>query len=100
MLRNVIGLIALGLTLSSCSTFGPQGVIYYGRDVVLDTHNDVKPLKTGESCYNSFLSMVIEGDASIAKAKEDGDITRVASVSYHISNYFVYERYCTIITGE
>lgn len=100
MFKSCITIFAFIFILSACSTFGPQGVIYYGRDVALDTHNDVKPIKTGKACYGSFLSMVLIGDASIAKAKEDGNITKVANVSYHIYNYFVYERYCTIVQGE
>lgn len=90
MLRNVIGLIILCLTLSSCSTFGPQGVIYYGRDVALDTHNDVKPLKTGESCYNSFLFLVLEGNASIARSR-DGNL-RVLQVLVIILVTILYMR--------
>lgn len=87
-------------TLNSCANFGPQGVVYYGREVLLTTHNDVKPIKTGTSCLQSYLTLITTGDASITTAKESGAITQVASVSYRIDSYFVYEKYCTIVRGE
>ena len=86
--------------LYSCANFGPQGVVYYGREVVLTSHNDVNPLKTGKSCLQSYMTLVTTGDASVATAKENGGITKIASVSYKIDNYFVYEKYCTIVRGE
>ena len=103
ILKRLWNYLLFGITLNSlvsCANFGPQGVVYYGREVALVNHNDVKPLKTGKSCLQSFLTLVTTGNASVISAKQNASITKVASVSYKIDNYFVYEKYCTIVRGE
>jgi hypothetical protein len=100
-MKKIFFLSILSTIITSCAaSFGPQGVVYYGREVALTSHNDIKPLKTGKSCLDSYISLVTVGDASVLKAKENGKITKVASVSYKFDNYLVYARYCTIVRGE
>lgn len=95
-----IFLFIIVFILSSCASFGPQGIMYYGREVAISTNNNVKSTKVGTACMKSYAGLILNGDASISHAMESGVITKVASVSYKISNHIVYEKYCTIVRGE
>ena len=102
MKKLSIALCIAGWLLSSCASFGPLGAIYTGGTIGLSANNDVKPLKTGSACMTSVIGIVAAGDASIAAAKADGGITKVATVDYNVTNVFlgIYGKYCTVITGE
>lgn len=95
-------IIVLSGILSSCASYGPLGAIYTSGTTGLSANNDVKSLKTGRSCMTSFVGIVATGNASIADAKTDGGITKVATVDYEVTNVFlgIYGKYCTVITGE
>jgi hypothetical protein len=57
--------------------------------------------KTGTACAKSYLGLVALGDASIAAAKQAGNITKVSSVDHTSTSYFVfYGKYCTVVRGE
>lgn len=87
--------------LSGCATYMPVGAIYTGGTTGVSTNNDVKPIRTGEACVKSIISLVSYGDGSIAAAKANGQITKVASVDYDAMNVLgVYGQYCTIVKGE
>lgn len=95
-------LILLACVLSSCASYGPLGAIYTSGTTGLSANNDVQSLKTGSSCMKSFFGIVATGNASIKDAKDDGGITRVATVDYEVTNVFLgaYGKYCTVVTGE
>ena len=62
---------------------------------------EVSELKVGSACADSYMGLVALGDASIAAAKQAGNITKVASVDHSATSYFVfYGEYCTIVKGE
>ena len=102
MKNLTIVLFIAGYFLSSCASFGPLGAIYTSGTIGLTANNDVKSLKTGRACMTSVIGIVAAGDASIAAAKTNGGITKVATIDYDVKNVFlgVYGRYCTVITGE
>jgi TRL-like protein family len=57
--------------------------------------------KTGIACADSYLGLVALGDASIAAAKQAGNISKVSSVDHTAKSYFVfYGQYCTVVRGE
>jgi hypothetical protein len=57
--------------------------------------------KIGRACADSYLGLVALGDASIAAAKQAGNITKVSSVDHTSTSYFVfYGEYCTVVRGE
>jgi len=64
-------------------------------------NQDISDLKTGEACAKSYLGVVALGDASIAAAKQAGNISKVSSVDHTSTSYFVfYGKYCTVVRGE
>lgn len=100
-MKKLILIIVNTCILSSCASYGPVGILYAGGTTGLSANNDAKSTKTGKACMTSILGMVATGDASIAKAKSDGAITKVATVDYDVTNVLgLYGKYCTIITGE
>jgi hypothetical protein len=91
----------LGLGLVGCASYSPMGLAYTGGTTGLSVDNNVKPVKTGEACVKSFFGLFTFGDGSIAQAKADGEITKVATVDYDVTNYLgAYGQYCTIVKGE
>ena len=58
-------------------------------------------LKKGEACATSILGLVATGDASIAAAKQAGNISSIAYVDYTgFSILGVYAKYCTVVYGK
>jgi len=97
---NLLVLVG-AFALTSCASYGPQGLLYSGGTTGISTNNNVQPTKTGKACMLSILALVASGDASIEKAKAEGGITKVASVDYNAFNVLgVYGKYCTIVKGE
>ncbi|MFC1659789.1 TRL domain-containing protein [Pseudomonadota bacterium] len=67
------------------------------------TNIDLKDLKTGKACATNFLWLIKFGDYSINKAKKEGNITKVVSVStetkgFHFFFIGSFDR-CTIVRG-
>ena len=57
--------------------------------------------KHGDACAYNIFGIVSVGNAGITKAKENGHITKVATVDHDFSNIFYsFGRYCVVITGE
>jgi len=62
----------------------------------------------GEACVSSYsiltMPLIVTGDASIQLAAENGQITRIDSVSHKIVNeslLFAWKlKYCTVVRGE
>ena len=57
--------------------------------------------KKGEACATNILGVYASGDASIAAAKRNGNITKVASVdtsTFTVATF--YGKVCTIVRGE
>lgn len=101
MKKSNILAIAAALGLTSCASYGPMGVVYSGGTTGISANNDVKSDKTGQACVMSILSIVATGDGSIAAAKANGGITKVATVDYNAFNVLgIYGNYCTVVTGE
>lgn len=101
MIKKIGIIVAAATLLSSCASYTPHGVIYSGGTTGVSANNDIKPDKTGTSCVVSVLGLVSTGDGSIAAAKLNGNITKVASVDYDAFNVLgIYGKYCTVIKGE
>lgn len=92
---------ALLIALTSCASYTPMGVAYSGGTTGISADNSVRPVKTGKACVLSILALVSSGDGSIAAAKRNGGISRVATVDYDAFNVLgVYGEYCTVVKGE
>ncbi len=53
--------------------------------------NGVSSNKTGEACQESYFGLVSTGDSSIEAAKQNGNITRIASINLEKKNVRVME---------
>ena len=63
-------------------------------------NNDVKQLKTGKSCQNTYFYIYTSGDSSIEAAKQDGGISKVASAHLEKENRVFFGKSCTVVKGE
>jgi uncharacterized protein YceK len=101
MSKFLITFAVLGLILGGCASYAPIGVAYTGGTTGLSANNDVKPTLRGEACVRSIIALFTYGDGSIAEAKRNGGITKVATVDYDVMNVLgVYGQYCTVVRGE
>ena len=99
--------VAIGLVLVAPSAVGGCAVISprTGPAIIAVQTEAGSPTevgaaeKRGRSCSRNILGIVSFGDSSIAKAKEDGGITRVSSVDYKYTRVIVFNRVCTIVRG-
>ena len=102
MKTNAFLLVAVSLFLTSCASVMPQGgLLYHDIKYGVDATPATSATKTGEACTNAVLGLVASGDASIEQAKKNGNITEVSTVNASsFSLLFVYNKYCTIVTGK
>ena len=55
--------------------------------------------KIGRACAKNYFGIYTEGDMSVASAKRNGNITKVATVDKDVKGYLVYAEVCTVVTG-
>ena len=93
-------LITIGL--SGCATFWPTGALYTEVKGPIAVGNDgFSYSKVGTAKATSILGLVATGDASIKTAMEDGKITKVKYVDFHVKNILgIYGEYATTVYGD
>ena len=99
------------LCVQGCSPAMPKvgpGLATLVTEGVAVSGADFSNLKQGRSCNYNILSLVSYGDASIATAKKEGNISQVYSVDREILsmnaipvNYLplIFARVCTVVKG-
>ena len=55
--------------------------------------------KIGRACARNYFGIWTEGDMSVATAKRNGQITKVATVDKDVRGYLIYAEVCTVVTG-
>ena len=91
-LNKVISLALCGFSIA-CNpvpTNSGSGIIFSNVKEPVAFSNGVSSLKTGQSCQGSFLGLFAFGDASIEKAKQDGGITKIATINLEKKGVLVY----------
>ncbi len=92
-------LLAL-LFLSGCASYHPQGAFLTSGKMGVMDNNGPTP-KTGKACMKSILGLASTGDASVAVAKANGNISKVSTIDYEVDNILgIYGSYCTVVKGE
>jgi hypothetical protein len=103
---------ALTIMLAGCAgSMGhmpPIGGLYAGAKGVgpstqAQVTDGVRPgSKEGIACALGVLGLASWGDMSLATAKKNGGITRVATVDYKATDILgiIFQKHCTVITGE
>jgi len=56
--------------------------------------------KVGKACGTNILSIFSQGDMSVEAAKANGKIKTVATVDREVTNFVVYAKVCTVVTGS
>ncbi len=99
----LIALASAAALLAGCATSQPVGALYTNVSVpVAVTHAQSNTrLKVGVATCTSVFSLVAVGDASIAAAMKNGDITKVHSVDWKAENTLgVIGKYECVVRGE
>lgn len=95
-----LALLLVLVFLTGCASFVPMGMYYTEGKMGLQD-NGGAATKTGRACMKSVLGMVSTGDASVAAAKVNGGITKVATIDYEVENILgVIGEYCLVVTGS
>ncbi len=99
MIKKLI-LIVAALAVSACASYHPRGFLYTETTMGIES-GDAKNTKTGRACVNSYFGLVAVGDASLEKAKADGDIHEIASINYEVNNVLgMVANYCLVVRGS
>ena len=100
---TLAGISVAALSLSACQIVSSPlaGTIFnetkYGNMATAET----AATKEGKACASSVLGWVATGDASIAAAKANGGVTKVASVDHYAKNVLgIFGEWCTIVKGS
>ena len=104
MLKKIVAVTALGslLVLGGCAT----GSSPVGTGLITDvkgpiTATELTGSKSGSACATTILGLINKGDASIAAAKTDGGITKLATADYSTKGFYPFVgTTCTIVTGN
>ncbi len=101
-LACLIGLAALVFVVTGCASNCPVGRFYTDVKLPVDAeYSQSRATKVGTAECISILSLYTKGDASIQRAMENGNITKVHHVDWDAKNIFgVYGVYKIIVYGE
>ena len=110
--RTSLLILASTFSLAGCAGqlgyMPPVGGFYAGaKGIAPNTKVELEDAarpgpKTGQACAQGVLGVASWGDMSLDGAKKAGGITRVDTLDYKTMDIigFVYQKHCTIITGE
>jgi len=102
-LSFLVPLFLLPLLLAGCvfaPVAPPRGILFTDQKAPLFSGGRAGT-KEGRASAHSILFLVGWGDAGLAAAMKDGEITELRHTDYRIQNYLlVYQRYTTIAKGE
>ena len=100
----LIALASAAALLAGCATSQPIGTLYTNVSfpvAVTNAQSNNSRLKVGIATCTSVFSLVAVGDASIAAAMKNGDITKVHSVDWKAENTLgVIGKYECVVRGE
>lgn len=103
MMKKTLGLMAAVLLLTGCASgMSPVGyALITNVDGPITATTNTAGSKKGSSCVTNILGLIASGDASIATAKRNGGITKLATADYSSSGiYPIFGQTCTNVTGE
>lgn len=89
-LKAIIITIFLGVSLSSCAVMVQPGMA---------TGNPIGE-KTGKSSYTTIFGIALNYDQGVAKAAQNGNIDKIATVDYKVETGLFTTEYTTIVTGK
>ena len=103
---SMLGLMIIAFGLSGCMIVdspikGILGTEVIWGDMATGKNVSDSSSKEGKACAQSILGLLARGDASVRKAKENGNITEVTSVDHSARNLLnIVGEWCTIVKGH
>ncbi|TGJ98212.1 TRL-like family protein [Leptospira langatensis] len=90
----------LPLGLSPLVTKGAY--LIHSGDIPGQIGFNAEAVSTGTACSRSILNLIAFGDSSLAAAKADGRINKIAAVNYEQFAILegVYHSFCTVVSGS
>ncbi|TGK08760.1 TRL-like family protein [Leptospira fletcheri] len=104
--KSFLYILLLGsfVQLFDCAPIGPSGGFLfsdYKFPGEINSSNNIPTTKKAEGCQYNVLSVVTWGSASAGRIAMENRITRIATIDHStMSILYLYQDYCTIITGE
>ncbi|MCJ8277324.1 MAG: TRL-like family protein [Bdellovibrionales bacterium] len=98
-----VALVAAQLTgCAMVQTRAGSGALYTKvKDFTNVRYINTKTTKTGKACATNILGMILTGDMSLDKAKQDGNIRKVSTVDIEGSSILgLYSNVCLIARGN
>jgi len=100
-MKKVLMLSAAVVMLAACT----MPASYLGGALIAQTNEPTMVTgstgaKVGKACGTNILAIFASGDMSVEAAKANGKIKTVASVDREVTNYVVYAKVCTVVTGS
>ncbi len=102
--------LVVAMLLGGCSTGMPKSGPTIGLLGIVNVdegqsfNNEVVETKHGEACVLNILGLVAVGDASVEKAKRNGNIKNVYTINreiFGLSLYLpIFANSCTVIRGS
>ena len=108
-MKSWVKIVGVGIALSGlltgcagyCTYYGtPCGLLYAKVSGPGMATESERGSKTGIATAQSILGLVAMGDCSITAAARNGNITKIKTVDYDITNYAVFAQVTTRVTGE
>jgi hypothetical protein len=103
-LRQLFFLALIATLFSGCaaSVQSPAlGAIYTDAKAPITATSNELGDKVGQAEVTSVLGLVATGDASIQKAAENGNITKISHVDYHSENILgIFATYTVTVYGK
>lgn len=116
-MKNILSVLIIFLLFftTSCFPVIAPGNIESGGAVFIDVEEGIQQVENvkggydrkGEACVSNFLYLITVGDASISKAKAEGNLTKIHNIErkkrgfgFWIILPFIYTKSCTIVYGE
>jgi len=87
---------------TGCATSYPVGGIYTDVKLPMDSGSNATACpKMGKATANSYLTLIATGDASIQKAVQNGNITKIHYIDWDAENVLgIIGTYTTTVCGE
>ena len=102
---QLVILFFVAIFSSGCVSSPVQGVLY--SDIkhsglgTVSIKEEIKSTKEGKASCKGFLGLFAVGNCTIEEAKQNGQISKIGSVSYKTTSYLgIYTKYTTIVKGE
>lgn len=102
-MKKLLGLAAIITFLTGCASgMSPVGyALITNVDGPITATEGVNATKSGSSCAHNVLGIIGAGNASIAAAKKQGNITKVSTADYSSSGFYpFFGQTCVNVTGE